>query len=104
MGVVSDERCVRWTVSASEGGEVWTATDVERRECLYLVPCDSGDVLRGGAQGIEGDLRDYAVRGLLVPKYDCVLLLNSKIGPPPKGELPGGLGAALRLGCVEGLA
>lgn len=47
---VCDEECVEWVASTSAGGEVWTATDVERGECLYLVPCDTGSGLRKGFQ------------------------------------------------------
>ena len=48
-----------------------------------------------------GNLLDGAARGLLVPMHDCVLLPHSMSGPPLKGILLVGLGAALQPDCVS---
>ena len=34
--------------SGSEGGEVWTATDVKYGEYVYPAPCDASNALREG--------------------------------------------------------
>ena len=93
-GAIGDDRRVESTVSASGGGEVWTATDIKRGDCFSF--CDTNDVIKEGTPAVSGSLHDYSVHELLVPKYDCALLLYSRSEPPLKGELPVDSGVAFQ--------